>query len=80
MLFPSTEKKMLVAPQVSGYFNIFLQVLYYLSFMYPHFLKRKEGIELSDKLDNGSGLVGHSVFLLCFQHLPTAKEITVHRV
>lgn len=46
---------MLVTTEVSGYLNSFLQVLYYLSFMYPHFLKRKEGIELSDKLDNGSG-------------------------
>lgn len=42
----------------------------------PHFLERKERIELGDKLDNGRELVGHSVFLLCFQHLPTTREIT----
>lgn len=78
MLFTATEEKTLIATKVSGYFNIFLQVLYYL-FMYPHFLKRKEGIDPSDKLDNESGLVGHGVLPLC-SHLPTVKEITVHHV
>ena len=72
-------RKMLVTTKVSGYFNIFLQVLYY-TFCTPHFLAGKERIELSDKLDNGSGLVGHSVFVLCFQHLPTLKEITVRGI
>lgn len=66
---------MLVTTEVSGYVNIFLQVLYY--FCSPHFLHRKEELELSDKLDNGCGVVGHSVFLLRFQHLPTALETTV---
>lgn len=69
-------RKLLVTTKVSGYFHIFLQVLYY-TFSTPHFLERKERIELSDKLDNGSGLVDHSVFVLCFQHLPNPKEITV---
>lgn len=38
----------------------------------------EEEIEPSDKLDNGSGLIGHRTLLLCFQDLPTSKEITVH--
>lgn len=60
-------RKMLVTAKVSGYFNIFLWVLYCFSLCTSHFLWRKEGTELSDKADNGSGLVGHSVFLSCFQ-------------
>lgn len=59
---------MLVTTEVSGYVNIFLQVLYY--FCSPHFLWRKEDVGLSDKVDNGSGLVGHGVFLSRFQHCP----------
>ena len=71
---------MLVDTKLPGYFNIFFASFILLIIYVPSFPKEEGRIELSDKLDNGSGLVGHSVFPLCFQHLPTTKEILGHFV
>lgn len=48
--------------------------------MYSPFPIEEGNDRIHDKLDNGSGLVGHSVFLLYFQYLRTVKEITVRSV
>lgn len=55
---------MLVIAKVSGYVNLFLQALCCHECT-PQFLERKERTKLSDKLADGSGSVGQSVFW-CF--------------